>query len=222
MYLLQSWKESLIIFTPKNFKAFLLVIFKSTIETSNVFLCYLWWLTVLDFGLPIVLKLGVLSKFGETLFTLWIVILHTLTRGIIVSFLILVARTSTDKKSYTYFKYYGYYIIMIILVSVLICTPVVYLMGNHIVNFLFYRGGAVSLPVIFDAIGISFLLFWFDSKGNIKSLFNTFVCTVKMVLYNLPFYLIATALLFCFLIIVLTSLTLLGMVFVQGLEQELL
>jgi hypothetical protein len=47
MTLLQSWKDSLSIFKPHNFKQFLVATFESIKETYVVWIKYWWWLIAL-------------------------------------------------------------------------------------------------------------------------------------------------------------------------------
>jgi len=195
MYLLQSWKESLTIFIPKNFKLFLLVTLKSLLETTKTFFRYFWWLIVLELGGPPLLNmLGVFTKMPSGDVANIVAFLTVFAQTITLFCLYLIARPSVAKKDYAYFKHYSYYVAIVFFIA-FVCSLVVQmsllyarvLLGSLLVPLLFL----VMLP---SALGAFFLLFWFDSDGTIKNLFYSFVRSIKMVLYNYPFCLIASLL----------------------------
>ncbi len=49
MYFLRSWKESVAVFVPSNFKLYMLVTIKNAMETYRNLMYYFWWLLLLVF-----------------------------------------------------------------------------------------------------------------------------------------------------------------------------
>lgn len=94
MQILQSWKESLLIFKPSNFKLFLMVTVKSILETYKLLLCYFWWLVLLYVFFSVLVYAFFFSD-SQILAFLFLAIMF-------VTFLIV--RPSVERKGYSYFS----------------------------------------------------------------------------------------------------------------------
>jgi len=204
MQLLQSWKESLSIFKPANFKLFVLITIKSVWETYKILFKYFWWLIILLVTVQFYkTALGMLILFGVPL--------------LLVYLILLIARPSVGLKNWAYFGNYILYIIpFLIMVAILFSyyegvyfnrpsglTPFVSL--SQIITFVFpvqfqsilqrdYRLNFLTffmfLQVLLSPFIILFNLFYLDSDKSFRSIIFSFIRSLKMVLYNYPAFLI--------------------------------
>lgn len=159
MYLFQSWKESLLFFKPENFKLFFLITLKTVMQGYKTWFKYFWWLFVV-YILP-----------GTDFFAFLIAEL------IFFSFLLSV-RPSVKRKTLKYFygyrwhfNYFYWLLISILCYTFLKVIPV---------------GGGLLRAIIFP-IEVFLILFWLDSRLNIKNFFLSIWRASKMYLFSLPF-----------------------------------
>lgn len=125
--LLQSWKESLLLFKPINFKPLLSSTVKSVLETYTILFRYFWWLMAIYvvaayfFPYPVDSYYRTYPLFVHTKnYTInWIVELF------FIFIVFLAARPSTMRKNYAYFKQYGGYFIPFLGWGVLLSSFVV-------------------------------------------------------------------------------------------------
>ncbi len=179
MQLLQSWKDSLAIFVPKNFKLFFLVTLKAIVETFSALFRYCW-APILIF-LVITVRRDPIGPFSLSDF-LW-------ASGFPFLLIFLAARSSVLRKGYRYFSSYWYYWVYVVLfrfLQGLIALALAYYFGN---SFLFSRL-LIILGVIFlyvpDILAAFFMLFLLDSDGSPKSAVASIWRAIKMFAYNFP------------------------------------
>lgn len=199
MYLIQSWKDSLSLFVPKNFKLFALVGAKTIGQTYWLAFKYFWWVPVLyvlinsgvaDFdvyGVSLLSVLGVILVFG------WEIVVC------------LCARPSVAQKNYRYFASYLFYgpgicIGLAIIATAFIAVASGFLFGLNWVgmqNMSVIMGIKYLTLVVLMATTYFFIFFVLDRtlglKNWVKSLRNTFT----FLWYNIPGVLVLTGALFC-------------------------
>lgn len=182
MNIIHTWKESFALFVPKNLKLFLLVTLKSIIDTYTILLKYWWFLYVGLFFMY--------TPLFKKLVDMWInvvggrTISFKIIAGEIILFHILIllvtflaARPSTWLKNYAYFlRYLASFWYLIIFV------------------FLFYMVGINKIPMML-LLFMLYILFLFDSDGSIINIGWSFVRAIKMLIYNLPLFVIIEILL---------------------------
>ena len=202
MYLLQSWKESLAIFLPNNLMSFLLETLKSTAETFKLFFKYFWWLIILDLVTRSALNLGFFAgvRLSDTQIMALLPYILFLLNIVLVYYMCLIARPSATPKNYLYLVSHSYHFVLVIIVP-LLCFLVAILWSNDVASWYIRCYSAMYaqnsfirslvLTVIPSLFVVFFLLFWFDSGAAIKSLLQSFVRSIKMVIYNVPFFLVA-------------------------------
>lgn len=215
MYLLQSWKESLLIFKPANFKLFLLVTVRSIWETYKILFRYFWWLIAVLLTVP----------FHRTVLCLLILFLGSL---LFVYIVILTVRSSVSLKNWGYFKKYilSYYIIPFLIIVPVFFTYYSHVLFNRpggltsfislsqIITFVLpvpiqyilsetIRSGQLELSVFFQLLIspfiVLFTLFYLDSDKGFRSIMLSFIRSVKMIIYNYPGYFIIYSIIFLFL-----------------------
>lgn len=186
MQLLQSWKESLAIFSPKNFKVFFLVTLKAVIETLNALVRYCWAPLILFF-------LG--TMFDGAHFFTWIGVwvgpqgMTLLGYSFLIFLVFLAARPSVLRKGYWYFAsywYYWVYVILFRLLQLLIALIFAYFLGGSFVFahlFVIWLIVFLYVPDLFVAF---FLLFLLDSDGSPREAFYSVWRALKMFVYNVP------------------------------------
>jgi len=172
MKLLSSWKESLEIFYPKNFKTFVLLTLNAWLQTWKV--GWVYFVTIL--------ALFCWSISGITISFLMLVahfIKYAAAHTLIALYLMAV-RPSVTKKNYSYFLHMVWsFGIQLVLLS--LALPYV---------------GPIMPPVIFEIFVVYtlfFIMFLLDSSGDIfclRSLKNAAV----FFLYNLPLVVLGIAL----------------------------
>jgi len=207
MQLLQSWKESLLVFKPSNFKLFLMVTLKSIWETYKSLFYHFWWLVILLVTVPLhKTAFGLLILFGAPL--------------LLVYLILLIARPSVDLKNWAYFAKYILYIIPFLIIVAAIfsyydhiyfnrpgsLTPFISL--SQIIIFIFpvqfqyivHRDIQLNQVELFIALQlllspfiILFNLFYLDSDKSLRAIVFSFVRSLKMILYNYPACLIIWA-----------------------------
>jgi len=121
MQLLQSWKESLSIFKPANFKLFLMVTAKCVWETFKILFGRFWWLvilfllgTVAIFSLFFVVSLfiamsahgGPPMTTGENIFLKFLTFVGSIFPSSLIFTIFLIVRSSVKMKNWSYLKTY--------------------------------------------------------------------------------------------------------------------
>lgn len=215
MQLLDSWRESIMIFKLRKFKLFLLDTLKLVRQTYKTWLAYWWWvigiLVALQVRRIIVFAFSPMLFFalGPDLFGIFalrfvrkilipeIIVFPVLL--ILFSALFLSARTSLIKKNYHYFL--GYARTMLFLVPWFVLLS--WIFRYWFVEKELYRlaplaiGVCASLYVIMMfAWTAFFMLFLFDSDGSLRDFLGSLYRGFKMMVYNIPFCLIMGILLF--------------------------
>src|SRR5579885_88683 len=220
MQLLSSWKDSLSIFKPANFKLFCLVTLKSLMETYKVWLKYWGWLigtffiieyfwpqfpvtTGLDFfamGPVNLLNMGPLVISSLLVIKSCLIMLITFT-------LFLSARPSTLKKSYIYFSEYAIYLFYFVIWCLVLpllwigafrgiqhISPSFAFNYSQILFFIFYFFASVT--------SILYILFLLDSDGSFTAPIKELSRAIKMYLFNLPFFLLTLAIMVLFFVVI--------------------
>ncbi len=198
MQLLQSWKESLAIFAPKNFKLFFLVTLKAILDTFSSLVRYCWAPILLFFvfaffyaqkmqaltTLAAVSGPNALLAFRGVLLSWNLFFLFFMS--LLFMLIFLAARPSVLRKGYWYFVSYWYYLVYVILflpmLVVLISGPLS-LVSLSPVGALFLQGVAGFLQIILASF---FILFLLDSDGSPKAAFLSLWRAIKMLIYNIP------------------------------------
>ncbi len=220
MQLLASWRDSLTLFKPANFKLFGLVTLKKLLETYKVWLKYCWWLIVLFVGLqvwgqrmyvaasmfmamgPFDIAAGISVGNANSITLLGLINYFTLFFVIILVFL--AVRPSMGLKNSYYFI--GYVRYMVFLMPWFILLPVIWKGLAHILVLLHTLGVSKYLPsyihfiwglfwvcfyfVCMYTITTFFIQFFFDTNGSLVNLFRSLWRGIQMAFYNLPALLI--------------------------------
>jgi hypothetical protein len=172
--LLRSWKESLLIYIPKNFKLFLLVTLKSAMQTYGYLIYHFWWL----FLLVVLVDTG--CHYPECLLpgSLWL-FLSMFIKALFLLVVFMLSRPSVELKSGHYIieqlsKFglgslllYIFFYILVTLIKVLIV-------------------GLVVIPIF-----VCILLFYLDTSGSLEDICLSLWRGIKMYLFNLPFFLLS-------------------------------
>jgi hypothetical protein len=177
--LMRSWKESLLIYIPKNFRLFLLVTIKSAMQTYGYLIYHFWWL----FLLLVLVDVG--CYYPECLLpgSLW-VLFNTLIRGIFVLVIFMLSRPSVPLKNIDYiieqFMRFGLGFLLLY-ISFYMFFPWVHMLMTSL----------ILMPIFICA-----LLFYLDSAGSLEDISMSLWRGVKMYLFNLPFFLIAATIVY--------------------------
>jgi len=197
MQFFQSWGDSLKLFLPKNFKMFGLVTLKSIGMTYKTWFRYFWWAFLAMICVDYLLISG-LFFFPQILFPVAII-----AKFLLFVTLFLTVRPSTNKKNYSY--YYGYFWhivwigILFLLLGILLMImgmgvyPRVGILGQLMVAIR-QASGLMFVPLFIILISPA-MMFYFDTKGSFRSLVFSCIHTIKMILYNFPFYVVSIILL---------------------------
>jgi len=198
MQLLQSWKESLLIFKPANFKLFLMVTIKSIVETYKILLKNFWWLLGLLFLLGYVRNF---AFFGRSLNFLQIII--SVFFGVLFFYVIILAtRSSVELKGWSYFKKYLLvrfpYAIFLVGFSILFNQWMIekFLFAPACLElflFPFMLNVIVISFLLFSPLVIFFTLFLLDSENDFNAIWRSFIRALKMVIATYPCCLIIYA-----------------------------
>ncbi|MEX0849719.1 MAG: hypothetical protein WD055_05810 [Candidatus Dependentiae bacterium] len=201
MLLLRSWKDSLALFIPKNFKLFLLVSLKTAMETYGNLLYYFWWLILLVF----VFEIGCYYPECILLGPAWYLIDSVLIVCLAFSLLMLV-RPSVQPKGFHYFEEHAKktaigFVVLYFLFNFVrshlgdaVLNALAWLNGQSLIyetlhpfaQFLYDQSPFIMLPPFVFSV-----LFYFDSNGTIKSWLLSIVRGIVMFVYNFPFCLIS-------------------------------
>lgn len=198
MGLLHSWRDSLLLLTPHNFKLFALATFKSIIETYKV-LARVWYLWLLPVIVPMVLVASGLyyvslgSTFFESLlFHMFGLFLLTICVWMSV-LCCLATRPSNEQKNLNYFKDHVRFFLLLAFAVILLWQFDFWLHWLKIFSRSYthesaslFRALEFLLLADFMPLWIFFILFFLDSDGGIKQLLFAAVRAVQMTVYNLP------------------------------------
>ena len=185
MQLLQSWKESVAIFAPKNFKLFFLVTLKAILETFTALIRYCWmpFMLFLIFSFLYAQKMQGLMPakiagqeplgafYGGLLLWRFVFLL-----GMFLLFMLifLAARPSVLRKGYWYFASYWYYVLYVFLflpmLVVLITGPLSLMSFSPVVALALYG----LMGFLHFMLASFFMLFLLDSDGSPKAAFLSF------------------------------------------------
>ncbi len=202
-YFLRSWKESISLFAPKQFKLFSLVTIKSIFESYKYIILHFGWL----FAITALLDLSY-SQF--CLYLNYLCLLPLIGWFVTIFGMYLIIRPSIKRKGWSYYKdnwlkfiYFMFFSIIaysIPLAMLSAANKIVYLTQN--IHTLFYF---LLLPVLLIPILVTFLmppnlivlyvsplltfliLFILDGDGSIKNVLQSVVRALKMMIYNYPF-----------------------------------
>lgn len=197
--LLKSWKESLLLFAPKNFKLFLLVTFKSAAESYSLLFYYFWWLLLLAFALAFGCFYHICMPVDNILH--W---LYQCLQLILFCILVILVRPSLMVKNRIYVRnqlqqsWFGFLMLYGIISLYITALFVVLLtMGwiDHIFTH-FYGGMPLllfynDLPVIVMPSFIIPCMFYYDSAKYMADLLGSLWRGMIMILFNLPFFMIS-------------------------------
>lgn len=193
---------------PQNAKLFSLVTLKAILNTYKIAFKNLWWLMAIAFlSEMLYYRLLVGTAFALIPLILWL---------LFVFMLYLTVRPSLHKKEFNYYKgYAGYFIYFLILCIVAGMIPFYFRYTSKVIAdwalnsspwyaLLYVPFLYLPLPFTFAAPEIvpmyvmplfSFcMLFLLDSRGRIIDVFLSIWRAIKLIAYNLPFCLIAYAL----------------------------
>lgn len=192
MYLLRSWKDSLSLFLPSNFKLFFLVTVKCIVQVYKDLFKYFWWLIlavgIIDFWwLSFAIRTADYFIIHYGMYTLSIVIANSISTILLGIWLLyyfviyLTARPSLKPKGYEYYREYGIYFIYFILLSVIAGAmrhmSKVFSSGFHTFDLVIYLSPFLTFTI----------LFLLDSDGRFSSACKSIWRGFKMWWYNLPF-----------------------------------
>ncbi|MCK5633161.1 hypothetical protein KAH94_05395 [bacterium] len=183
MQLFQSWKESLTVFTPKNFSLFGLVSLNIAFQTFKVWLGLFWYLFVLTFFVDLFpffsFKVGPFSSSISQIVSLLVTFILFMT-------LYLSLRPSTKIKNYSYFRDYSLH------AGILGLLFLVKIIFFNMFSFLSSSGIDVFSLILFApfivTISTIFMFFYLDSQGSFKNFFASALRTLKMLWYWFPFF----------------------------------
>lgn len=174
MAFLQTWRESLKFFIPKNFKLFFLVTLKTVIETYKILITRFWpllliWASIYCF-LPLIGQQHALVA----------LIINYVMYAPYLFLCFLIIRPSIKLKNFSYIKEYGIYFIEFLFLF-LLYRFVVFTFPNYVL----FLG---LTPIFVSPFFIFWTLFVLDSE-----IFNPVTAwqALKMVWYNLPFCVIS-------------------------------
>lgn len=172
--LLRSWKESLLIYIPKNFKLFLLVTIKSALQTYGYLIYHFWWLLLL------VILVDTGCYYPECLLpgSLW-VFANMFLKALSLFIIFMLSRPSVSLKNIHYIVeklpnfglgfllFYIFFYIVVAAFKVLIV-------------------GLIMVPIL-----ICSLLFYLDTAGSLEDVVLSLWRGIKMYLFNFPFFLLS-------------------------------
>ncbi len=218
MRLLQSWKDSLKIFTPAHFRLFFLVSVKSTIEMYRLLLRYFWWLLLVALGVSIFYyNINNYQELSWLYMRAWLLIdlMYFCIWFAFIFAVFLIVRPSVKYKDYAYFSGYArhfIYFFIFILFVFLLCVllfDISYRFGHaqdtmmfkiiwllyHMLTFVYTSGiGGFLHWLALSPLSIFFILFLLDSPGTFASFIRSLSRSIKMFVYNYPFCLLMFAL----------------------------
>lgn len=173
MHILQSWKESLTLFKPSNFKLFFLVSARSFGLALKTFFVYWGWLILFFWMYHFMIPHSLSAQLN----------IEVIVRALLLFLFICCLRPSASIKNMHYFiKMIRKFWIVIVM------TIGLYIIDSKLlaVNIIF----DTSFYLFFSLLITLYLLFTLDSDGSIKNLILSAYRSLKMLLYNLPWFLV--------------------------------
>lgn len=187
MQLLTAWKDSLVLFIPKNFRQFLLLTANTIIQSYGVWIRYWWWLLPIYAG--IVWRSGLLDEYAQT-DSLAMQIAFLGIVGLIFFTFLLSVRASILRKDYAYFLKYAqrpdtYFLYCIISLSALIYfLDWSISIGTDWPSHLYMLFVAYCAQLWF----LFFMFFLLDSRGTLYDAIRSSYQSLTMMVYSLPFF----------------------------------
>ncbi len=201
MLLLRSWKESLALFVPKNFKLFLLVTIKSAVETYGFLAYYFWWLVLL------VLVFDMACYFPECMLQGNTWAFAEITFKLLLSFVLFtLVRPSVPLKSFSYVTQqvrkslagflatYSFFYMVRSEIGSLVIGGFSKLLGPSVafdLVYTFFIFIYTDAPLVIVPPFIFSALFYLDSAGTIKELLLSVWRGIVMFIFNFPFCLVS-------------------------------
>jgi hypothetical protein len=184
MYFLRSWKDSLSLFLPSNFKLFFLVTIKCIIQAYKNLFKYFWWLIFATGAVDFWFSRYALNSRSHT-----VVVLSALAVVVVwfvYYFMVyLTIRPSIKPKGYEYYTEYGIYFLYFALYSFI----------TYIIRYLhqlaWYPYITEDLLIYLSPFLTFCILFLLDSDGSFSSACKSIWRGLKMWWYNLPFCTVA-------------------------------
>lgn len=196
-----SWRDSLKIMIPKNFKLFLLVTLNAFIQALKPMVISLWWFFIPWFGLEVASFWGYRFTYAISLEAY--ILLLILLRQAALFLLYLSVRPSVKIKNNAYYLSYFFRFILFVLsdwgVWFGLNAAYQYPIFNKIMHY-----GLFLLPwtplYLISPIVIFTFFFYLDSDGSILSLLRSIWQGFKMLIYNYPFCVLSMSVLYAILI----------------------
>lgn len=201
-YLFRSWKESLLIFLPKNAKLFFLVVLKTIIRSYKILFRDCWWLVALSIISEVIYDFyfGVASYFVLFPLFFWLITIFCMY---------LIIRPSVHKKNVGYYLQHKSHFLYYLSASFIMhaVAHALVLIGSYIVTkqalpplislILFLPFLTIPFLSIYTTPLVSFFLFFIlDKKSGIRNFCISLVQAFKMLFYNYPFCFILLSLFF--------------------------
>jgi hypothetical protein len=170
MQIVTSWRESVLLLWPSNFKIFFLISLRALGIAIKTMIIY-WWPLLITFWAQ-----SILSKTYN-------ISIHALMHGLLLFILLASLRASAGQKNYSYFGMIFLKGWIPLLVAILYFIIGLSIQPFSILGqFLFYFGWTIGIlyPLIF------FILFVTDSDGLSSSLLLSAQRALTMWIYNMP------------------------------------
>jgi len=184
MQLLASWRSSLAILLPNNFKNYVLISLRSIGRTYCAWFAH-WWFLI---GLYVATELYIWccympmsGFFGSYYVDIALSVVRFLAIASVHMTLYLSVRPSTGLKNYTY--YFGF-------ARHFIFAAIWFFLLTQIDAYIFhtFHGSILYLYfAIIPLISMFFVLFLLDSDASLLSVLKSCIRSIKMFVYNLPF-----------------------------------
>ncbi|MFI5332968.1 MAG: hypothetical protein ACHQVS_02600 [Candidatus Babeliales bacterium] len=191
MQLLVSWKNSLSLFKPSNFKVFLSDVLKSLKQTYPVWFKYWWWVMGLYLvgvaTIPFFKQKWLMSFIldGSSWMTVPQIELGVLSLILFVT-AFLSARSSSETKNYWYFLSYAWKFLFIDMVLSVV-GRLFMLIESHLYGVGIMTGFAITIPLVICLIFLNLFFILFELDSTSYMLIKPFFYSARMVIYNLPF-----------------------------------
>ena len=162
MTLVQSWKDSVQLLKPKNFKLFAMVTIKSIIEAYKLYFKYFWWL------LAVMLLFFLCITPDSLVHSVALLSFVHIIYGLLFLGVCFITRPSILQKDYSYLRtQFKKNLWNVLFIPLLFISP--------------YSPWSVFL-----------ILFFADSEGGFKKFLLSMWNALKMMIYNLPLILVIT------------------------------
>src|SRR5438128_1178522 len=160
MTLVQSWKDSLQLLKPKNFKLFVMVTIKSIMQAYKLYFKYFWWLLIVM--LLFFLFITPSSLVQSVVLLSFVHVVY----GLLFLGICFITRPSILQKDCSYLRIqFKKNLLNVLFVPLLFISP-------------------------YSPWSIFLILFFADSEGGFKKFLLSMWNALKMVIYNLPLILV--------------------------------